>query len=511
MSDKEKGAIGRALDEAKPIRAQKQPSRKTGAGKKGNEVSVPQSSQSSQSPSPTGPSTREKLLAIVRGNDTAQSLQQTLQEARELVASQELVDGFVGMMEEADDLADYKRHVEMDDDDAEDLSDWEERSWDEKFTKLRDWAKTDSQVEEAVNRIDAFLSANKTFASFLINDLAEKFLSKLNQVEVMDDLRDFLDEACDHGWVECFRNPHWEEENCVEIVEKGNDRRRSNRLVYVPAKTRDRKEKPVVARAWPYVLKTFERVSAFQSSLDELQGRADPGLTPKKVSKGEEGYFVVRPTKSTAILLEAFSEGEYGMHVRVVGSVGCDESRLPSDSAKWNALENRPAPQTGWRFIIQGTNRRYFSRRQKERRDEWNEFISPIYKNATFATDLKDMGLTRILIKGENGVAPFILQNFGWNQKNGTLGVAIRHDNGSYFLDAMVSTRHRVSEGAIGIKLFLVIGADKVSLSKDVGVQANVLDSLKMAVLAINRRLKQEARFDQNHAEDSADKEESEE
>ena len=435
-------------------------------------------------------SARDQLLALTAGSSTVASLKKTLEDARELAGSQELVDRFISHIDSANALAAYKLGMQEVDGVA-----WDDMTWQEKEEQLRVWAsEDDDQADAIVHELDKFLNANAAFKKFLY-ELVNQFIDPLTRIANVFGLKRFLDEAQSDGWVNCFRNPHWDEKNGIAIqLDK-------TQLVYVPAKTVDRKEKPRIARAWPYIDRRLKQVQVFQEGLDKLREQSDRWLTPAKISNGKTGHMFVQTGATSAVLIEAF-ENAGEIVVRVSGSFGCDENRLPSDVQLWNKTTHRPENGNvgSWAFITRSMD--FQARRQeaheKKREENREGRTAPLTKVATFGTRYEDQGLTKAMITGEQGVAAFWNPRFRWQQREGFFGLAINHadDNGSFILSEVVSDLN-FPEELIGTKLPFAVDSEKfeVNFIPDAPhVNTNLYHALNMVRVAINWRLQIEKR-----------------
>jgi hypothetical protein len=274
------GWVSKAIDQAKSeaeVKAQKQAAGAKAEQQKRNQAGVPGSSQ----PSPVLKelSAREKLLAITEPVENVAALKRTLEDAKDLAASQEVVDRFVVHVEGADALAEYKLSVQ----DVQIDTTWDSLTWREREELLRNWAaEGDTHAEALIAELDVFLTFNSCNKVFLY-DLVEKFIIPLTRIVNIPGLQRFLNELRESGWVNCWRNPHWEEADGVEISWGPKER-----YVYIPMKTKERKEKPLIARSWPYIKKRLAKVKEVQDGFDELRRNATPGFMPTMISHGEE-------------------------------------------------------------------------------------------------------------------------------------------------------------------------------------------------------------------------------
>ena len=453
-------------------------------------------------------SMRDKILAATKEIDSASELRNVLQDAKECQASQILVDRFVKLIREINDLAIYILGSEMSEREAQ--STWESMSWEERENQLVHWAQEGN--EEARKRMeklpefyeDADGKENLPTKLFL-HEIVNRFVDPLRWINTMFGLKKFLDDLANVDppktpMVKVIYNPRFNAKDDGIEIESGRDK-----LLYLP--------KPGVmkiARVWPYIKEVEARARQSESKINALHAKATPEFTPVKISRGEEGSLFLSLSGKEAVLMQAKRQTNDEMTVQIMDSVGIPGDQLPDEAQLWDKKLHRPASIAGkWIRVCRALDewkiqREESSRAQKQAR---NSLLAPLTDITNISNRFEDQGLTKIL-KGEIGVVSFWRDNFWNGKKKGFFGIALEHQgNGTYVLKAAVSDpcfRFPTKE-LVGETLPLEVDHNEPSfrLKQTERMKSERWEGVRMVIRLLEIRLEQESRFADSEQEKS--------
>jgi hypothetical protein len=441
-----KGAFGGGVA-VEPLKAKKANGNGNGGGNGKKHIAAPPPTPSTPTPLTavsTGPrvSLAEKLRAATSGVNTVSGLRNLLADARSVEDSQEAVDGFVGLYDEAAALAVFIMSSDGISE-AEATRIWNRMSWDDKMDHLRTWTKNDVAEAEGIRtRLnDCFKDVdgkvNTAAQSFLL-EFVSRFVNPLKQMTTIDQLLNLLDELAKPNdpttiqLVTRIIKPRFESPNGLRIRRDGVD------AMYIP-KEGVRK----IARAWKYIKQTYDRVAETYKKIDALRVKSTVGLTLPDISHGREGLFFLPVGNDRAILMEAkLRDGK--MTVGVTDSAGFANNELPNSVQSWDARRCEPATrQNNWHVVCEALDawKSAVEEAAKAARQAQYERRAPLVNIATFSIRFEDQGLTKIL-RGEKGIAAFWMDHFfqDKDKNEGLLGVAIEHcGDGRYVVREVIS------------------------------------------------------------------------
>lgn len=470
MSERQKKDwFGKLVDEARSEEKSRQ------AGKK--------NPPNSQSKDGQEMSLREKILQATQSAETTTVLRQTLDEAKECQASPEVIKRFADFVRQADELAVYKIGLSMPQWDAK--RSWFESSWKEQEEMLQEWSLEDNMAQAVLNNLAVF-NQNIPLRDFL-RSIVERFERPLRRINTVAGLKRFLDKAAEEGLVHRISNPSYATERGVRITEHKTE------LLYLP-----KKEIQVTVGAWTFVKEAEDRAKANQEKLDSLREKATPGLTPAKISKGQEGILYLTLSGTQAVLLEAVSEGNW-MTVRVKDSIGLKEDQLPTEPQLWDKELHKPAQGNSGKWALISRALEEWAQRQEKAvqsfRQERAKLLSPLLSLATFPAPFEHQGLTRLL-KGEEGIVAMWNNKFKWGEKVGFFGMAIEGLANKTFILREVISDFPFPKELVGEKLPLVVDPEKPDVRLEIlpRMEQEQFLGLKQVEIMLKLRLSAEAR-----------------
>ena len=447
-------------------------------------------------------SMRDKILAMTDGVSTAGELRDVLDDAKGCEASQEIVDRFVDLMDEVNNLAVHNLSREMSRRDAQGR--WDNLSWNEREDLLVEWAEAgDTEVEKRLEKIPAFYEDTQGKVNvptkIFLREIVDQFAIPLRWIHTLPGLEEFLDELAEVKppkipLVTKLYKPDFVPDDAIRLGKDG--------AIYLPKRGATK-----IARAWPLIKKVEAMARELESKMNALRAKATPNLTPGKISEGKEGNLFVFLSGKEGVLLQAVRQEDNRITVKVIESVGLEESQLPQEPQQWSKKRHEPVVNTGkWTRICKALTawKTRMEESAKARKQARDNFLAPLTRPATIPFYFEKQGLTRIL-KGEQGTVALWRDRFQWGKKTEFFGIAVEHcENGSYVLKAVVSD-HKFPKELVGQELPLEVDHDAPSarLRKLPMMEQALWNGLRMVEKILGIRLEDESRFANSEKEDS--------
>lgn len=374
------------------------------------------------------PSLREKLLQQAEAVGSADQLRQTLREAEEAGAMPEIVNFFVDLIRRGDEIGIQRFSFTRPPQQAQE--EWLALPWEKWEENLRSWAKGgDVAAKEVMKNIDLF--AQNTLLRDLLREVVIHFERPCRQISTFWGLGRYLESLLEKRFAEKVINPRWKiPERGVEVIQKGGEVH-----LYLP-----KKGVRVTLHGWPFIkeaeARAKERERSQKAKAEALDAEATPGLSPLKVSTGEEGNLSLFLGGNRRALIETKKQNSQ-MIARVAKVVGVYIFPLPSDWVIWSPerdylplrgnqwpLEEIPRALKAWENSLLQVQAK-----EKEQREK----IASVTSIATLPIPLKEQGFTRLL-RGEKGTASLFYRKFEWGKEKGLFAIAVERSEGEEFL-----------------------------------------------------------------------------
>lgn len=248
-----------------------------------------------------------------------------------------------------------------------------------------------------------------------------------------------------------------------------------------------------------------------------IKAKTTPGLTPIKISAGEEGHLFLFLSRNQGVLIEARNQNGQ-MMARVTEGVGYvllpaewvrwepEREYVPLRGAKW-PLEEIPQALKTWEEKIRQeeniskTLRTQAEARAKEEQEKYRKILAPVTSIATFPIPFEGQGLTQLL-KGRVGVVATYNWNFQWSEATGLFAIALeRRENEEFLRLAKVVTYYKFPFSKLcGKRLPRLVIEEKdgspatVRLAQLPKIKGEIYQALKMVEKTIQMRLNAEYR-----------------
>jgi len=435
-------------------------------------------------PSKKGPSLRDRLLAQAKSASTVSQLQQTFRDADDAGATPEIVRDFAETVGAMDACARHKLTATKSAKEA--AAEWMAMTWDEQEHFLDGLAqKGDVSAKEIMNRLASF-TENIPLRDML-REVVDRFQRPLARAENFFHLKKVLDELVQTGLAICIKEPRIIGEHKVYLeLDEG-------KFLYLP-----KNQIRIAKVGWQFALQAFERAKENQKLLNDLRAKATPGLTPEKVSKGEEGKLFLLLGPVQAVIIKCAKKGDT-MRATVTEAIGLDVD-LPAKPVDWDGRYDKSKGKQWCDFRIPGSLEvweKSMERRREQRTEERarkSDELKTITSLATLPGEFEAGSLTHLLNDTRGTLAPYH-RNFEWYHERGLFGVAIERTDEGFFLREVISDFEGFDRGLIGEKLPLATEAHPASISLEhlPEMAKERFTSLKMVEKLLKSRLRAEA------------------
>ena len=170
---------------------------------------------------------------------------------------------------------------------------------------------------------DMALFAENIFLRDLLRTVVEQYERPCRQIVAYGSLVTYLESLMERNLAQCLTNPRHIPEQGV-VIQRGRDE-----FLYLPLKG-----VRVSILGWPFIKEAEERAKRREADqaakAEALEAEATPGLTPQKVSAGEEGNLFLLLGRNRRVLIEAKKQNGQ-MMARVVKATGVWIPQLPSE------------------------------------------------------------------------------------------------------------------------------------------------------------------------------------
>lgn len=379
---------------------------------------------------------------------------------------------------------------------------WNKMGWDGQLEKFQEWAKDNDLFAQKILEVFEEFNSNVLFRDPL-RRVIDRFEKPLREIISMEELKIFLDResGAENPIVQKVFNaaPRGETEQAVIILWD------NRRTLYQP-----RKGIILAEAGWVFVKEAEERVRKTWEPIEKLMRSATRGLTPYKISRGQDGLLFVKLGPTEAVLLEAFGEGGR-TKIRFIDSAGLDPKQLDQVTGDlevqlWDEQDSSiKDPQSDLWYdigrIIYNQNREDYKRvmAQKASREKSYERFSALSEGATFKSHPKDLGMTK-LMEGKEGSVGFWMDNFEWGREekfSAPFGIKIQHKDGKFILLDAISDHPTFDESLIGKELLIGLNErnQPTMLINGMELPDKEYQTLKMIQQLIRLRLNLESRF----------------
>lgn len=380
------------------------------------------------------PSLRDQLLQRAKGLGSAEQLRRTLGEAEEAGATPEIVNLFAELVRRGDEIGIRRYSFSRSPEEAR--QEWFNLPWTQWEGELHAWAAGGDmgakEVEENLN-----LFARNPMLRDLLRDVAVRFVRPCGQISTYGSLARYL-ENLTGKLAQRVINP-----NPQRIPERGVVIRKGRETyLYLPLR-----EVRLSFLGWPFVkeaeARAEEHAAEQEKKAEALMTEVTPGLTPLKVSAGEEGNLFLSLGWNRGVLIEAKKQNGTMIMARVAKAVGIwisgglpsdwilwspDTGYVPLRGSQWPLLEEIPKALKMWEVKLQQPEAE-----QERRKQEREKTLLPVTSLATLPIPFEGQGLTRLL-KGEVGTAAICNWTFEWGRTKGLFAVAIERCEGGELL-----------------------------------------------------------------------------
>jgi len=472
---------------------QKMKEREKNQNKQGERQNQQPLSSASSFPNENSLSLRERLKKLALESNFLQETQSALEEAREAEKDKDILNFFVQIVRQADELG--FNYFCKDRPVKEAREEWLKLSWEGQIGLLKIWAaQGDTSAQSLVQAFAQFDSNVQLRDKF--RAIVEKFERPLRGIKDYGALYHFLKEMTEQGFVVFLWNPEYVPDFAVKIPSPDN----KDYSVFLP-----KRDMVLSSRAWFLVKEAEERARQNKEKIDELKAKATPGLTPAGISKGEEGCIFVQLSGTKAVLLRAFEENGQ-LVVAVVDSIGIEKDYFSSEPVLWDKKTHRPQAKGRWAWIEKGLAfQAHQERQQRQQKAEHNhryhKLLAVITKNATLPFSFQEKGLTRLL-QGEDGIVAVWHPTFEWGsaKERKFFGIALERKGKDLILQE-VSSEFPFPEELKGTVLPFEVDSEAPSISLqwfDEPVEKRIFLGYKMIEKLLKGRLFMERKYEKS-------------
>ena len=381
-------------------------------------------------------SLKERLKAGLKKTPSASAVVKAVQEKKECRTDPQIVGDFARLMDEVAQVAVSILSLTMSVEEAEDQ--WFGSSWDDRLSLLRGWVAEEESIQGFLDQLEMF-GEEVSLREFLIKVLNEVKTSA-DSVQTMEDLHYLLEGFRKGGMVNVVNGAGAPAEKAVVISNVDGDKS------YLPKAGLE-----LIEAGWIFVKEAEVRARHSWELMKSLIEQSDRWLNPLKVSNGMTGKLLVCFGPQEAVLLEFANAGNSGYIVVRLSNqegkmfqVGLNQDQINQlyKEQEWDDKSHciRDAGSDEWARISDfladwaGEEIRMKVARSRERQRKF----APLTDIETMGTHFSNQALTRLL-RGEEGVCGFWMDNFSWSDVEGAFGVAIERNSEGLFLRRVVS------------------------------------------------------------------------